>query len=85
MIAEQVWEVSLPATLGDTRIEYQMTATMGDFSNTMPWLSMGTSEPYFDGTSLGANFTINILRINHTFIHDISPILVLSQRCEKDY
>ena len=55
MIAEQVWEVSLPATLGDTRIEYQMTATMGDFSNTMPWLSMGTSEPYFDGTSLGAN------------------------------
>jgi hypothetical protein len=55
MITEQVWEVSLPATLGDTRIEYQMTATMGDFSNTMPWLSMGTSEPYFDGTSLGAN------------------------------
>ena len=55
MIAEQMWEVSLPATLGDTRIEYQMTATMGDFSNTMPWLSMGTSEPYFDGTSLGAN------------------------------
>ena len=55
MISEQEWEVSLPATLGDTRIEYQMVATMGDFSNRMPWLSMGTSEPYFDGTSLGAN------------------------------
>jgi hypothetical protein len=55
MVSEQEWEVSLPATLGDTRIEYQMVATMGDFSNRMPWLSMGTSEPYFDGTSLGAN------------------------------
>ena len=55
MVADQEWEVSLPATLGDTRIEYQMVASMGDFSNTMPWLSMGTSEPYFDGTSLGAN------------------------------
>jgi hypothetical protein len=32
-----------------------MVASMGDFSNIMPWLSMGTSEPYFDGTSLGAN------------------------------
>ena len=55
MVADQEWEVSLPATLGDTRIEYQMVASMGDFSNTMPWLSMGTSDPYFDGTSLGAN------------------------------
>jgi|TARA_B100000214_G_scaffold374088_1_gene355937 hypothetical protein len=55
MVADQEWEVSLPATLGDTRIEYQMVASMGDFSNAMPWLSMGTSEPYFDGTSLGAN------------------------------
>ena len=55
MVSEQEWEVSLPATLGDTRIEYQMVATMGDFSNRMPWLSMGTYEPYFDGTSLGAN------------------------------
>jgi len=55
MIADQEWEVSLPATLGDTRIEYQIVASMGDFSNVMPWLSMGTSEPYFDGTSIGAN------------------------------
>jgi hypothetical protein len=55
MVADQEWEVSLPATLGDTRIEYQMVASMGDFSNIMPWLSMGTSDPYFDGTSLGAN------------------------------
>ena len=55
MVADQEWEVSLPATLGDTRIEYQMVASMGDFSNTMPWLSMGTSDPYFDGTSLVAN------------------------------
>ena len=27
---------------------------MDEFSNQMPWLSIGTSEPYFDGTSLGA-------------------------------
>ena len=54
MISDQEWEVSIPATLGDTRIEYQIIASMGEFSNQMPWLSIGTSEPYFDGTSLGA-------------------------------
>ncbi|MDE0954426.1 MAG: hypothetical protein OR994_07095 [Candidatus Poseidoniales archaeon] len=66
MVADQEWEVLLPATLGDTRIEYQIIASKGDFSNQMPWLSMGTSEPYFDGTSLGAklqsfSFTLIIL------------------------
>ena len=54
LVADQEWEVSLPATLGDTRIEYQIIASMDEFSNQMPWLSIGTSEPYFDGTSLGA-------------------------------
>jgi hypothetical protein len=54
MISDQEWEVSIPATIGDTRIEYQIIASMGEFSNQMPWLSIGTSDPYFDGTSLGA-------------------------------
>jgi len=54
MVSNQEWEVSIPATLGDTRIEYQIIASMDEFSNQMPWLSIGTSEPYFDGTSLGA-------------------------------
>tara|TARA_B110000093_G_C12971845_1_gene413028 strand:- start:5059 stop:6162 length:1104 start_codon:yes stop_codon:yes gene_type:complete len=66
MIEDQEWEVSLPATLGDTRIEYQIIASKDDFNNQIPWLSMGTSDPYFDGTSLGAklqslSFTLIIL------------------------
>ena len=66
IIEDQVWEVSLPATLGDTRIEYQIIASKGEFNNQIPWLSMGTSDPYFDGTSLGAkiqslSFTLIIL------------------------
>ena len=39
----------LPATIGDTRMQYQVTTSNGVFSIVQPWLTVGTEPPPFDG------------------------------------
>lgn len=47
--AGDVWEAMLPATIGDTRMQYQVTTSNGEFSIVQPWLTVGTEPPPFDG------------------------------------
>ena len=49
MIEDDVWAVMLPATIGDTRMQYQVTTSNGEFSIVQPWLTVGTKPPPFDG------------------------------------
>ena len=53
-VGEGEWEVKLPATMAQTRIEYQITTHNGGFTASQPWLTIGTIPPEFDGTILGA-------------------------------
>ena len=43
------WEAQIPATMGDTRIQYQITVLNGSFSMELPWLTMGTGSAPFEG------------------------------------
>ena len=43
------WEAHLPSTMGDTRIQYQITVLNGSFSMDLPWLTMGTGPAPFEG------------------------------------
>lgn len=43
------WEVSIPATMGETDILYKVTTYNGTFSIEQPWLKMGTAPPPFEG------------------------------------
>ena len=49
MVEDDVWAVMLPATIGDTRMQYQVTTSNGEFSIVQPWLTVGTKPPPFDG------------------------------------
>lgn len=48
------WAVNLPATIGETRMQYQITTHNGSFAASQPWLTVGTTPPEFDATLLGA-------------------------------
>ena len=48
------WHAMLPATIGDTRIQYQVTTSNGDFSIVQPWLTVATEPAPFDGEIWGA-------------------------------
>ncbi len=48
------WAVNLPATIGETRLQYQITTHNGSFAASQPWLTVGTTPPAFDATLLGA-------------------------------
>ncbi len=54
--AEDEWLVHIPATMGDTRVVYQVTTSNGEFDVLQPWLTLGTRAPDFDGTLWGARF-----------------------------
>jgi len=43
------WLAQIPATIGDTRIQYQVTTSNGEFSITQPWLTVATQPAPFDG------------------------------------
>ena len=43
------WHVQIPATIGDTRIQYRVTTSNGEFSVTQPWLTVATQPAPFDG------------------------------------
>ena len=43
------WNAQIPATIGDTRIQYQVTTSNGEFSITQPWLTVATQPAPFDG------------------------------------
>ena len=43
------WHAQIPATIGDTRIQYQVTTSNGEFSITQPWLTVATQPAPFDG------------------------------------
>ena len=48
------WHAMLPATIGETRIQYQVTTSNGDFSIVQPWLTVATEPAAFDGEIWGA-------------------------------
>ena len=48
------WHAMLPATIGETRIQYQVTTSNGDFSIVQPWLTIATEPAAFDGEIWGA-------------------------------
>jgi len=54
LIEQNIWQVHLPSTMEDTRIQYIVTTSNGDFSINQPWLTIGTNPPDFEGTLLGA-------------------------------
>ena len=54
LVEENQWLAYLPATMGDTRILYQVKTSNEEFEVAQPWLTMGTQEPEFDGTIWGA-------------------------------
>ncbi|MBJ32997.1 MAG: hypothetical protein CMB69_03355 [Euryarchaeota archaeon] len=43
------WHAQIPATIGDTRIQYQVTTSNGEFSIAQPWLMVATQPAPFDG------------------------------------
>lgn len=49
-----VWRVFLPQTIGDSKIEFQITNFNGNFSVTQPWMEIGTESEKFEGSSIGA-------------------------------
>ncbi|MAK40528.1 MAG: hypothetical protein CL993_02225 [Euryarchaeota archaeon] len=48
------WRVFLPKTIGDSKIEFQITIFNGNFSVEQPWMEIGTENERFEGSSIGA-------------------------------
>ena len=48
------WRVSLPKTIGDAKIEFQITTFNGNFSVEQPWMEIGTESERFEGSAIGA-------------------------------
>ena len=43
------WYAEIPATIGDTRMQFRVTTSNGEFSITQPWLTVATQPAPFDG------------------------------------
>ena len=81
--ADNEWQAQIPASLGDTRIEYRITASQGEYNNQMPWLSMDTVPPYFDGNLFGARLqSISSALIIIGFV--LTMHMILAPRQKKD-
>ncbi len=50
------WLAEIPATIGNTRIQFRVTTSNGDFSITQPWLTVATHPAPFDGDIWDARF-----------------------------
>ncbi|MEE3269821.1 MAG: hypothetical protein VX204_01755 [Candidatus Thermoplasmatota archaeon] len=50
------WHAQIPATIGDTRMQFRVTTSNGDFSITQPWLTVATQPALFDGDIWDARF-----------------------------